>query len=188
MKGYYNDPEKTAEVIDKDGWFATGDIGEITDNNCLRITDRKKDIIVTAGGKNVAPQPIENRLKTNPFVEQLVMVGDRRKFCALLVVPSYENLDRWAREQGIDPSDRKALLRDSRVHDLMEREVMGQLGPVASFERPKKIALLEEEFSVEDGTLTPTQKVKRRVIQERFSALIDEFYDDQNEDVTVFNT
>lgn len=188
MKGYFNDPEKTAEVINADGWFSTGDIGEITENNCLRITDRKKDLIVTAAGKNVAPQPIENRLKTNPFVEQLVMVGDRRKFCALLVVPSFENLNRWAKEQGVDSSDRRALLRDSRVHELMEREVMGQLGPLASFERPKKLALLEDEFTVEDGTLTPTQKVRRRVIQERFSTLIDEFYLDANEDRTVFNT
>ena len=187
MKGYYGDPEKTAEVIDAEGWFATGDVGEITEDGCLRITDRKKDLIVTAGGKNVAPQPIENRLKTNGFVEQVVMVGDRRKFCALLVVPSFDVLGRWAEENGIDTSDRRALLRDPRVQTLMEREVLGSVGDVANYERPKKLALLADEFTIEDGTLTPTQKVKRRVIQERFSDLIDEFYDESNEDRAVFS-
>ncbi len=188
MKGYYNAPEKTAEVIDEEGWFATGDIGEITEDGCLRITDRKKDLIVTAGGKNVAPQPIENRLKTNPFVEQVVMVGDKRKFCALLVVPAFEVLERWATAEGIDvhAHDRRALLRDPAVQAHLELEILGHIGDdVARYERPKKIALLAEEFTIEDGTLTPTQKVKRRVIQERFADLIDRFYEESSEGRTV---
>lgn len=185
MKGYFNRPDATAAAIDDEGWFRTGDIGEITEDGCLRITDRKKDLIVTAGGKNIAPQPIENRLKSNAFVDQVVMVGDKRKFASILVVPDFEALGSWARDEGIDATDRRALVREPRVQDLMEREIMDHLGPLAGFERPKKIALLVDEFTIEDGSLTPTQKVKRRVVQERFQGLIDRFYDDANEDITV---
>jgi long-chain acyl-CoA synthetase len=185
MKGYFNRPEETAKVIDDEGWFHTGDIGELDDDGYLRITDRKKDIIVTAGGKNIAPQPIENRLKSNTFVEQVVMIGDRRKFGALLVVPDFGALESWARQQGIPTGDRAALVRNGKVQDKMEREVMDHLGPLSGYERPKKLALLTEEFTIEDGTLTPTQKVKRRVVQERFARLIDRFYAEENEDRTV---
>ncbi|MDT8342366.1 MAG: long-chain fatty acid--CoA ligase [Longimicrobiales bacterium] len=186
MKGYYDRPEATAAAIDPEGWFATGDIGELDGDGYLRITDRKKDIIVTAGGKNVAPQPIENRLKANPFVEQVVMVGDRRRFTALLVVPAFEALDRWARDQGCPHGDWSCLLAQPDVQRHMEREVMAHLGSLARYERPKKIVLLSTEFTVEDGTLTPTQKVKRRVVQERFREVIDQLYEEENEDRTVF--
>lgn len=186
MKGYYNRPEATAQVIDADGWFATGDIGELDADGYLKITDRKKDILVTAGGKNVAPQPVENRLKTNPFVEQVVMVGDKRRFVSLLVVPAFDALNRWARDQGIPHGDPATLLAQREVQELMEREIMGHLGPLARYERPKKFALLEREFTVEDGTLTPTQKVKRRVVQERFRHVIDQMYLEESEDRTVF--
>jgi long-chain acyl-CoA synthetase len=185
MKGYFNRPEETAKVIDDEGWFHTGDIGELDDDGYLRITDRKKDMIVTAGGKNIAPQPIENRLKSNAFVEQVVMIGDRRKFGALLVVPDFGALESWARQQGIPTGDRAALVRNGKVQDKMEREVMHHLGPLSGYERPKKLALLTAEFTIEDGTLTPTQKVKRRVVQERFARLIDRFYAEENEDRTV---
>jgi long-chain acyl-CoA synthetase len=185
MKGYYQRPEDTAEVIDEEGWFSTGDVGEITDEGYLRITDRKKDIIVTAGGKNIAPQPIENRLKSNPYVEQVVMVGDRRRFAALLVVPDFGALEGWARERGLSVDGRDALVRDPAVQELMETEVMEHLGPLSGFERPKKLALLTREFTIADGTLTPTQKVKRRVVQERFQHLIDRFYARENEGRTV---
>ncbi|UCC26902.1 MAG: long-chain fatty acid--CoA ligase [Gemmatimonadales bacterium] len=186
MKGYYNRPEATAAVIDEEGWFATGDIGELDEDGYLRITDRKKDLLVTAGGKNVAPQPVENRLKTNRFVEQVVMVGDRRKFCSLLVVPSFDALRRWARDQGLPHGDHATLLALREVQDLLEREILGHLGPLARYERPKKFALLDREFTVEDGSLTPTLKVKRRVVQERFREVIDRMYEEENEDQTVF--
>jgi len=186
MKGYYNLPEETEKVIDPEGWFHTGDIGEIDADGYLRITDRKKDLIVTAGGKNVAPQPIENRLKTNAFVEQVVMVGDRRNFVALLVVPAFEPLEAWARGAGVSFADRAGLLRDPRVQEKMEREVLAGVDDLASYERPKKIALLEDEFTIENGTLTPTQKVKRRVVQDRFAGTIDDLYDDRYRDRTVF--
>lgn len=186
MKGYYNRPEATADVIDEEGWFSTGDIGELDPDGYLRITDRKKDLIVTAGGKNVAPQPIENRLKANPFVEQVVMVGDRRKFCSLLVVPSFTALERWARDQGLPHGSPAEILANRDVQELMELEILGHLGPLARYERPKKLALLDREFTVEDGTLTPTQKVKRRVVQERFANVIDLMYAEEHEDQTVF--
>lgn len=176
MKGYYNKPEATAEVIDRDGWFSTGDVGEIDADGFLRITDRKKDLIVTAGGKNVAPQPIENLLKTFPMVEQAIVVGDRRRYCALLVVPAFDALESWARQQGIVWTDRAALLQEPAVRAHMEAETLGRLSGLASFERPKKIALLEEELTIENGFLTPTMKVKRRVVRERLDHVIDSLY------------
>ena len=180
MKGYYKLPEETAQAIDAEGWFRTGDIGEIDEDDFLRITDRKKDLIVTAGGKNVAPQPIENRLKTNPLVEQDVMVGDRKKFVALLVVPSFPVLETWARANGVPFADREELVGHPRVQEKMAQEVLGGLDDLASYEKPKKLALLTDEFSIENGTLTPTQKVKRRVVQDRFADLIGEFYREEN--------
>ncbi|MFQ5537213.1 MAG: AMP-dependent synthetase/ligase [Gemmatimonadota bacterium] len=182
MKGYYNKPEATAETIDEEGWFYSGDIGELDDDGFLRITDRKKDIIVTAGGKNVAPQPIENRLKSNPYIEQAVMVGDGRKFVALLVVPSFANLEAWAAEKGIAYADRRNLLDEPEVKAFLEEEVAKNLEGLASFETPKKIALLDEDFSIEGGTLTPTMKVKRRVVQERFKDIIDRLYEEEPAD------
>lgn len=186
MKGYYNMPEATAEAIDADGWFHTGDVGEIDEDGFLKITDRIKDIIVTAGGKNIAPQPIENRLKTNDFIEQAVMIGDRRSFCVLLVVPSLPNLEAWARKTGIDVPDTKALLARREVHELMETQVFGQLRELARYETPKKIGLLETPFTIENGTLTPKQSVKRHVVEARYKALIEAFYDEENRDQTVF--
>jgi long-chain acyl-CoA synthetase len=176
MKGYWNRPQDTAEAIDADGWFHTGDIGELDDDGFLRITDRKKDLIVTAGGKNVAPQPIENRLKTNPFVEQAVLVGDRRKFISVLVVPAFTRLEAWARDQGITWSDRRDLLAQPAVRRHMEAQVKRELRAFASFETPKRVALLEEEFTIGNGALTPTLKIKRKVVQERFGDLIEELY------------
>lgn len=177
MKGYWNKPEATAEAIDAEGWFHTGDIGVIEDGY-LRITDRKKDIIVTAGGKNIAPQPIENLIKTNKYVSQAVMIGDRRKFPILLVVPNYDNLEKWAGLKGILWTDRAQLLQMPTIQAKMEKEVNGQLTGLAHFETPKKIALLEHDFSIESGEMTPTLKVKRRVIDQRYKSVIDALYTD----------
>jgi long-chain acyl-CoA synthetase len=184
MKGYYRQPEATAEVIDAEGWFRTGDIGALDPDGYLRITDRKKDLIVTAGGKNVAPQPIETRLKTHPLVEQVVMIGDRRKFCALLIVPAFDVLERWAAENGVEAADRSALLADATVHGEFE-SVLRSLGDLASYERPKKIGLLTREFTIEDGTLTPTQKVKRRTVQSLYADEIDRLYSPENREQAV---
>jgi long-chain acyl-CoA synthetase len=176
MKGYFNKPAATAEAIDAEGWFHTGDIGVIEDE-FIRITDRKKDIIVTAGGKNIAPQPIENMVKTNKYVSQAVMIGDRRKFPVLLVVPNYEQLEKWAKLKNIIWTDRSQLLTMPAIHAMIDHEVRSQLTGLAPFEMPKKIALLGSDFSVEGGELTPTLKVKRRVIEKNYKSLIDSLYD-----------
>ena len=175
MKGYYNRPEATAEAIDADGWFHTGDIGTLEDG-FLRITDRKKDIIVTAGGKNIAPQPIENAVKTNKFVSQAVMIGDKRKFPALLVVPNWDSLEKWAREQKLTWVERRDLLHHAAVRAKMEAEVHSKLTGLASFEAPKKIALLEHDFSIERGELTPKLSVKRKVVDQAYKDVIDALY------------
>jgi long-chain acyl-CoA synthetase len=174
MKGYYNKPDATAESI-KDDWFHTGDIGVLEDG-FLRITDRKKDIIVTAGGKNIAPQPIENKVKTNKYVSQAVMIGDKRKFPVILIVPNWDNLEKWAGYQNIVWTDRKQLLHMPTIQKKMEKEVFEELAGLAHFEMPKKVALLEHDFSIERGELTPTLKVKRRVIDKTYKPTIDALY------------
>jgi len=179
MKGYYKKPEATAECIDADGWFATGDVGELDADGFLKITDRKKDLIVTAGGKNVAPQPIENRLKTHPLIEQAIMLGDRRRYCIMLVVPAFGPLETWARSAGIDWQSREQLVGDPRVVEYVQGEATGMLGDLASYETPKKWAVLPEELTEENGFLTPSLKIKRRVVEDRFSELIDSLYVDE---------
>ena len=174
MKGYYNKPEATASVIDTEGWFATGDIGHIDGEGFLYITDRKKDLIVTGGGKNVAPQPIENRLKTNVFVEQAVIIGDRRPYLVLLIVPATEPLQQWASQNGVEWSSFEELVSNQEVLSHLEREILGELSDLASFETPKKIALLPEELSIENGMLTPTLKVKRSLVEDRFEGVIEQ--------------
>jgi long-chain acyl-CoA synthetase len=175
MKGYFNKPDATREAIDPDGWFHTGDIGELRDG-FLAITDRKKDIIVTAGGKNIAPQPLENKVKTNKYVAQAVMLGDKRKFPSMLIVPNFDQLEKWAMRHNIIWTDRAQLLRMPTIHAKIEQEVNRELAGAAHFEVPKKIGLLEHDFSIERGELTPTQKVKRRAIDKHYKTLIDSLY------------
>ena len=175
MKGYFNKPEATAEAIDAEGWFHTGDVGELRDG-FLAITDRKKDLIVTAGGKNIAPQPMENRIRQNKYVVQAVVIGDKRKFPVVLVVPNFEQLERWAKYKQLSWTDRTQLIKMPAVQEKMEREVLGPLTDLAHFEVPKKVALLEHDFSVERGEMTPTLKVKRRVIDTDYKAVIDALY------------
>ncbi len=184
MQGYYNKPDATREVIDGDGWFHTGDIGEVREG-FLAITDRKKDIIVTAGGKNIAPQPIENLIKTNKYVSQAVVIGDKRKFPAVLVVPNWDNVEKYAKNKNIIWTDRRQLLEMPTIRAKMDKEVFGQLQGLAKYERPKKVALLEHDFSIERGELTPTLKVKRRVIDKTYKSVIDALYVEEHEPVEV---
>ncbi|HET7457779.1 MAG TPA: long-chain fatty acid--CoA ligase [Gemmatimonadaceae bacterium] len=177
MRGYYNKPDATREAIDAEGWFHTGDIGELRDG-FLAITDRKKDIIVTAGGKNIAPQPIENRLKTNKYVSQAVMIGDRRKFPIMLIVPNFEQLEKWGRLKNLIWTDRAQLIQMPIVLAKMEKVVGQQLAGIAHFEMPKKIALLENDFSIDRGELTPSLKVKRRVVDKTYKGVIDRLYEE----------
>ncbi|MEO8336293.1 MAG: long-chain fatty acid--CoA ligase, partial [bacterium] len=184
MKGYYNKPDATNEAIDPDGFFHTGDIGELTDD-FLAITDRKKDIIVTAGGKNIAPQPIENLIKTNKYVSQAVVIGDKRKFPVLLVVPNWDQLEKYAKLKNIIYTDRRQLLEMPTIQAKMDKEVREQLTGLAKFEMPKKIALLEHDFSIERGELTPTLKVKRRVIDKTYKAVIDKLYVNEHDGASI---
>jgi long-chain acyl-CoA synthetase len=186
MKEYYHLPEATAEAFDADGWFLTGDIGELDAGGYLRITDRKKDLIKTSGGKYVAPQPIENRLKRNPFIDQAVVIGDRLKFVSLLVVPDFPALEAWARSQGLVAADRGALLAHPAVQKKMEEEALGGLADLSEVEIPKKLGLLATPFSIEGNTLTLTDKVRRKAVQAIYAPLIDRFYDPAEEARTVF--
>ncbi len=176
MLGYHNLPEETAKSIDPDGWFHTGDIGEIDDEGFLAITDRKKEIIVNAYGKNVAPAPIENQLKTSRFIEQVVVIGDNHKFLSALLVPDFEALGNWAAREGL-PSDRAALLADERTRALYEAEIEKVNADLAKYEMIRAFELLDQEFSIETGELTPTQKVKRRIVATKYAAQIDGIYE-----------
>ena len=176
MKGYFNKPDATREAIDPDGWFHTGDIGELDADGYLKITDRKKDLIVTAGGKNIAPQPIENMVKHNKFVTNAVMLGDKRKFTIMLVVPNFENLSGWAKARNLAFDSPARLLDLADVKAKVEREVMGTLRDLAQYEMPKRIILLEKDFTIESGHLTPTLKVKRRAVEKTFKDVIDRAY------------
>jgi len=176
MKGYFNKPEATREALEPDGWFHTGDIGELDGAGCLRITDRKKDLIVTAGGKKVAPQPIEQLVKHNKYVANAVMLGDRRKFCIMLVVPNFDQLERWAVYKQLAFANHRGLIRLPEVQAKMEREVRKMLPELASYQSPKRILLLEHDFSIENGDLTPTLKVRRRVVEKKYQRQIDALY------------
>ena len=176
MQGYYKLPDATKETIDAEGWLHTGDIGELDSDGYLKITDRKKELIKTAGGKYIAPQPIEGMVKRNKFVANAVLYGDRRKFPIILVVPNFDNLERWAAERALSYGTRAELLELADVQAKMEREVMGTLRDLAKFETPKKVLLLENDFTIESGELTPTLKVKRRVIEKRYKDQIDAAY------------
>jgi long-chain acyl-CoA synthetase len=181
MRGYWNKPDATAAVLDRDRWLATGDIGELTADGFLRITDRKKDLLVTAGGKNIAPQPIENRLKESPLVENAVLFGDRKPFVTALLVPAFEALFAWAAERGLPTGDARALLEHPDVRGLYEGIVEEVNGELARFETIKKFRLLAQPFTMDGGELTPTLKVKRRVIEERYGALLEEMYREPGE-------
>jgi long-chain acyl-CoA synthetase len=176
MKGYYRKPEATAEAIDKDGFFHTGDIGHLDADGFLVITDRKKDILVTSGGKNIAPQPIENRLKTDKFFTEVVMIGNKRNFPAALVVPNFEVLEAWAKGQGVAFAGREELVSRPEVVSFYTTRVGELLPELAQYEKIKKLTLLTREFTVDSGELTPTLKVKRRVIEQNYKDLIDRMY------------
>jgi len=178
MRGYYNKPEETRAVFTEDGWFKTGDIGTIDKDGFLRITDRKKELFKTSGGKYIAPQPIEQLIKGSRFVNQVVLIGNGRKFPAALIVPDWEQIESYVQLKGINASSRAALCRHPRIINLFERQIAALTPNLAQYERVKKIALLENEFTIESGEMTPTLKVKRRVIDEKHRDVIDRIYDE----------
>jgi long-chain acyl-CoA synthetase len=177
MKGYYRKDEETREALEG-GWLHTGDIGHLDDEGFLVITDRKKDLIVTSGGKNVAPQPIENALKQNPFVANAVVVGGSRKFIAALIVPEFGKLEEYLKAKGISYVNRRDLIQNESVVRFFLEEVDRSTPNLAPYEKVKKIALLERDFEIERGEVTPTLKVKRNIIEEKYRDLIDSLYRD----------
>ena len=178
MQGYYNRPEETQAVFTPDGWFKTGDIGTLDRDGFLRITDRKKELFKTSGGKYISPQPIEQAIKSSRFVSQVVLIGSARKFPSALIVPVWEQLEAYCRLKGIPESSHAELCHNPRIIDLFERQIESLTPDLARYEKIKKIALLEDEFTIEGGELTPTMKVKRRVIDEKYKSLIDRMYED----------
>jgi long-chain acyl-CoA synthetase len=180
MRGYYNKPQATAEAL-KDGWFHTGDIGTIDADGYLAITDRKKDLLVTSGGKKIAPQPIEAILKRSPIVAEAVLLGDRRRHFAALIVPDFAALERRLQALGRPPASRTELITRPDVLALYQEIVDALNRDLAQFERIKKIAILPTEFSIESGELTPTMKVKRKVVEERWRDQIEALYADTHD-------
>jgi long-chain acyl-CoA synthetase len=177
FQGYWEMPEETAAALD-DGWFKTGDIAAIDDEGYLSIVDRKKDLIKTSGGKFIAPQPIENALKVNMFVAEAAMLGDRRKFPAILIVPNFTVLEEWAKDHGLRPISREELIRSDKVRELYESIVDELNTNLAQFEKMKKVLLVPQEPSIADGTLTPSMKLRRRKVEERYKQEIESLYTD----------
>ena len=175
FKGYWNRLEETKAAL-VDGWFKTGDIGNIDADGYLSVTDRKKDLIKTSGGKFIAPQPIENSLKLSPLVGIGAILGDRRKFPAVMISPNFALLEEWARENNIPFTSRVDLIANPKVQALYEGIVEGINGNLARFEKLKRVLLVADEFTPDNGVLTPTMKLKRRVIEERYKKQIDELY------------
>ncbi|MCS7006168.1 MAG: long-chain fatty acid--CoA ligase [Gaiellaceae bacterium] len=175
FQGYFKDPEATAQVLTPDGWLRTGDVGTIDEDGFLHITDRKKDIIVTAGGKNVAPQNLENDLKSSRYISQALVVGDRRPYIAALITLDAEAIARWAEAQGIE-GDVATLAQDERVRELIQGVVDDVNRERSRYEQIKRFAILPRDFTMDEGELTPTLKLRRRAVMERFQAEIDALY------------
>jgi long-chain acyl-CoA synthetase len=180
MKGYWNNPEATAQAIDANGWFHTGDIGEIDSDGFLKITDRKKDIIINAYGKNIAPQPLEALLKSSPFVGTPVLIGDRRKYLSALIVPNFEKLEREAAALGISFNTRDDLVANERVKQLIQDEIDRFNTNLDRQEKIRRFALLSRDFTIEDDEITPSLKVKRKNIDKKYKSVIDSLYADEN--------
>jgi long-chain acyl-CoA synthetase len=176
MLGYYNKPELTAEAIDTDGWFHTGDIGEFVNGRFLKITDRKKEMFKTSGGKYIAPQVLENKMKEDPFIEQMMVVGADQKFASALIIPAFDELKKWASQNGVTAKTNADLVKDEKVIKFYQDMVQKYNQGFAQWEQIKKSVLLPEHWTVESGEMTPTMKVKRKVITENNKAVIENLY------------
>jgi long-chain acyl-CoA synthetase len=176
MQGYYNKPELTDEVIDKDGWFHTGDVGELLEGRFLRITDRKKEMFKTSGGKYVAPQLLENKIKESTLIEQVMVVGEGQRFPGALVVPNFDTLKEWCKIKEIEYTNNAAMLRHPQVKEKFEREIGKSNQDFAQYEKVKQFRLLHQPWSIETGELTPTLKLKRKAIMQKNEALVQEIY------------
>lgn len=176
MKGYWKNPDATRDMIDAEGWLHTGDIGAVDAEGFLHITDRKKHLFVSSGGKNIAPQPIENLFLASKYIEQFMLIGDRRMFLTALIVPDFEALKEYADARSIGYTDNADLATHPEINELIEKDISMIQKDLANYERVRKFTLLEKQFSIEDGELTPTQKVRRKIIEERYAHLIEGMY------------
>ncbi|MED5476082.1 MAG: AMP-binding protein, partial [Candidatus Neomarinimicrobiota bacterium] len=180
MLGYYNNQEATDEVMSEDGWFHTGDIGELDEEGFLKITDRKKNIIITSQGKNVAPAAMENALVTSQYIEQIVTLGDKQNFISALIIPSFENLKIYLNEKNINLSNNQEIVDHEETLKLIQKIVDEEMTKFSKYERIKKFELLPNLLTIEKGELTPTLKVVRRVVMSNYESYIDKIYSDHN--------
>ena len=180
MPGYYKNPELTAEVL-IDGWFHTGDIGELDKDSFLKITDRKKEIFKTSGGKYVAPLPIENKMKENYFIEQMIVVGAGKKFASAMIVPSFGNLKPWCKKNHIADLSNEEIIKDHRVVAMYQSIISGFNPEFNHVEQIKKFTILPKEWTVESGELTPTGKMRRKIITEKYNSELEAMYSDQGD-------
>ena len=180
MRGYFNNPEATSQAIDPDGWFHTGDIGVIDTDGFLKITDRKKDIIINAYGKNIAPQPLEALLKSSPYIGTPVLIGDRRKFLVALLVPNFEKLERDAAHLGITFHSKEELVAHEKIVALFQNEIDRFNKNLDRQEKIRRFALLPRDFTIEADEITPSLKVKRKSIDKKYKEIIDQLYIDEN--------
>jgi long-chain acyl-CoA synthetase len=175
-RGYFGQPQATADVFEPSGWFHTGDIGRLDEEGFLFITDRKKDLIVTAGGMNIAPQNIENMLKADPFISQVMVYGDRRPYPVALITLNAEELGKYAREQGLLTTDPAVVVKHPRIVERVTRTIEEKNTHLQSYAKIKKFRVLSADFTVEGGELTPTLKVKRKVVSEKYRSELEELY------------
>jgi long-chain acyl-CoA synthetase len=176
MKGYWKQPEATSQAVDREGWLHTGDIGVLDAEGFLYITDRKKNLFVSSGGKNIAPQPIENLFLSSRFIEQFMLVGDRRTYLTALIVPDFEALREYAEARKIRCDSNTELARHPQIRLLIEQDIGQIQKDLSGYERVRRFTLLDKPFTVEEGELTPTQKVRRKIVEERYAHLIEEMY------------
>jgi long-chain acyl-CoA synthetase len=175
-RGYFRKPEETQELFDDEGWLKTGDIGRIDDEGFVWIVDRKKEIIITSGGKNVAPQPIENLLTSNPYINHAMLIGDRKNFISALIVPDFQQLGDWCRKNGLGDLSQEQMIREEDVYKKIQGEIQEAIAGLPRYEQVKRFILLQHPWTVDSGELTPTMKLKRRVILRKFSSHIDALY------------
>jgi long-chain acyl-CoA synthetase len=176
MKGYWNNQKETFETIDAEGWLHTGDIGMIDVDGFLSITDRKKHLFVTSGGKNIAPQPIENLLQQSHYIDQFILIGDRRMFCSALIVPDFEALKEYGDRHGLPDLTKEGLIRSPEIRKLIEGELDHFQKDLSTYERVRRFTLLDQPFTIENGEMTPSLKLRRRIIEEKFKPVIETMY------------
>lgn len=176
MAGYYKDTEATEEAIDKDGWLCTGDIGHFDSDGFLVITDRKKHLFVNSGGKNIAPQPIESLLQQSKFIDQIVLIGDKRRFNTALIVPDFDELKEFAKDHDIHSSDLDGLIANEKINEAIRKDINELQKDLAKYEQVRRFKLLSTPFTIEGGDLTPTLKIKRKVVEQRYSEIIELMY------------